>query len=40
MQEGIAFAENLAPEAVELDADGHAAALRLKKAGPRARRKR
>jgi NADPH-dependent glutamate synthase beta subunit-like oxidoreductase/NAD(P)H-flavin reductase len=34
MQEGIAFAENLAPEAVELDTDGHAAALRLKKAGP------
>jgi NADPH-dependent glutamate synthase beta subunit-like oxidoreductase/NAD(P)H-flavin reductase len=31
MEEGIAFAENLAPEAVEIDTHGHAAALRLKR---------
>jgi NADPH-dependent glutamate synthase beta subunit-like oxidoreductase/NAD(P)H-flavin reductase len=32
LQEGIRFAENLTPEAVEVDKYGHAAALRLKNA--------
>ena len=34
MQEGIAFAENLAPEAVELDTNGHAAAAEAEKSRP------
>jgi NADPH-dependent glutamate synthase beta subunit-like oxidoreductase len=34
MQEGIGFAEHLAPEEVELDANGHAVCLRLKTTDP------
>ena len=34
MQEGIAFAENLAPEAVEVDGNGHAVAVRFKGTDP------
>ena len=33
LEEGVQFAEELTPEAVEVDAYGHAAALRCKKAG-------
>ena len=34
LEEGIQFAELLTPEAVEIDADGHAAALQLARMGP------
>jgi NADPH-dependent glutamate synthase beta subunit-like oxidoreductase len=34
MQEGIAFAENLVPEAVEVDGNGHAVAVRFKGTDP------
>ena len=33
LEEGVQFAEELTPEAVEVDAYGHASALRCKKAG-------
>ena len=36
MQEGIAFAENLAPEAVEVDGNGQAVAVRFKGTDPQA----
>ena len=34
LEEGVQFAEELTPEAVEVDGYGHAAALRCKKRGP------